>query len=176
MTGPDRSPEDAARDEGRQGVNALILRMAAATGAEITTRPIYPGAYVTGRYPEPGAGIRFALMLQDAATAAVREHIKYARQEGLTWAQIGEALGLGPKAEETGLWVADLAFDFAAGFEHARPFQTLMVTWACPACGEYIHDRGPAGGRPEDDEPGHKPTCARLAALTATYEASRGNE
>ncbi len=31
--------------------------------------------------------------------------------------------------------------------------------------------RGPSGGHPEDDEPGHKEGCLRLAALVAEYDA-----
>jgi len=68
-------------------------------------------------------------MLRDAAKQKIREYIKYARQEGLTWIQIGEALNLHPVAEESGAGIADLAFDHAAGAEHARPFETLTFAW-----------------------------------------------
>jgi hypothetical protein len=54
-------------------------------------------------------------MLRDAAQQKVREYIKYARQEGLTWVQADEALNLPTLAEERGAWIADLAFDYAAG-------------------------------------------------------------
>jgi hypothetical protein len=45
-------------------------------------------------------------MLRDAAQQKVREYIKSARQEGLTWVQVGEALNLRPLSEERGAWIA----------------------------------------------------------------------
>jgi hypothetical protein len=46
-------------------------------------------------------------------------------------------------------------------------------SWTCLECNGHIADRGPNGGHPDDDEPGHKPGCARLARMVAEWEAER---
>ena len=115
--------EDAARQEGHRALEAAILRMARAAGVQIHQRhPFGPSSGLAVDYADPAAGIRFAVMLRDSARQEIRDYIKYARQEGLTWEQVGEALSLRPLAEERGAWIADLAFDYAADAEHARPF------------------------------------------------------
>jgi len=45
-----------------------------------------------------------------------------------------------------------------------------------PARDRLIMHRGPSGGHPEDDEPGHKEGCLRLAALVAEYDARWAEE
>jgi hypothetical protein len=168
----EQSPEERVREEGSRSVDATVLRMARAVGAEIhQRRPFGPGSALTVDYADPAAGIRFAATLRDSAQQKIREYIKDARQEGLTWVQVGEALRLGPVAEERGAWIADVAFDYAADAEHARPFETLSFPWRCPQCDGFVMDRGPSGAHPEDDEPGHKEGCARLAALVAEHDA-----
>jgi hypothetical protein len=151
------------------------MARAAHTGVQ-QRRPFGPGSALTVEYAEPFAGIRYALMLRDAAQQKIREYIKYARQEGLTWVQVGEALNLSTLAEERGAWIAELAFDQAADAEHARPFETLTFPWRSPACDGLVIDRGPSGGHPEDDEPGDKEGCSRLAALVAEYDARWAEE
>jgi hypothetical protein len=89
----------------------------------------------------------------------------------LTWVQVGEALNLRPLAGERDAWIAELAFDYASDAERGRPFETLTFPWRCPVCGGLIMDRGPSGGHPEDDEPGHRAGCTRLAALVAEHDA-----
>ena len=44
--------------------------------------------------PEPGAGIRIALALERAARAGVRVFIARAREAGMSWHEVGEALGV----------------------------------------------------------------------------------
>ena len=41
------------------------------------------------------------------------DYIRYARQDGQTWQEIGAILELGPETGESG--VAEAAFEFAAG-------------------------------------------------------------
>ncbi len=94
----------------------------------------------------------------------------------MAWRQIGEALRLGPVAEERGVSLAEAAFDYAAGAEHARPFETLSFAWTCPACRGFVLDRGPFGDHPVDGEPGHAEGCERLAAAVAAYEAEWAGE
>jgi hypothetical protein len=164
-------PEDAARDEARRAVDAAVLRMAHASGAEIRERSPWPGTSLTISSAAPAAGIRFALILRGYAHQKLYDFIKHARQDGLTWTQIGETLNLGDEAQERGCGIGGAAFDFAADAEHASRFQTLTFGWTCPACGAYISDRGPNGGHPEDEEPGHNAGCSRLAEAVAVYDA-----
>lgn len=174
----DTSPgtEDSARQEARRAISSTILRMAAAAGAEVRERPPYPGAAWTVPQPAPADGIRFASFLRDAAIAAVRDHIREARREGMTWVQLGEVLGLREAAEERGAWIADLAFDYAVDAAHARPFEVLSFGWRCLACGGLVSDRGPGNGSPEDNEPGHADGCERMARLVAEHDARWGDE
>ena len=171
-----QTPEDAARQEGSRAIDNAILRMARAAGAEIRERPIWPGSAITGQYADPAKGIRFALMLRDSATQAIREHIKRGRQEGLTWHQVGEALNLAAVAEERGAPLGEVAFDYAADVEHARPWSTPSFPWTCPACGALVSDRGPFESHPEDNEPGHAEGCERMARLVAEHDARWADE
>jgi hypothetical protein len=165
-------PTQAAQQEAGRAVDTAVLRIARAAQAGIyQRRPCGPDSALTVEYAEPFAGIRYALMVRDAAQQKVREYIKYARQEGLTWVQVGEALNLRPLAEEPDAWIAELAFDYASEAERGRPFETLTFPRRCPVCGGLIMDRGPSGGHPEDDEPGHRAGCTRLAALVAEHDA-----
>ena len=174
---PGQDPEHTARQEAGRSIDTAVLRMARTARAGICQRrPFGPDSALTAEYAEPFAGIRYALMLWDAAQRKVREYIKYARQEGLTWVQVGEALNLRRLAEERGAWIADLAFGYAAGAGHARPFETLTFAWRCPACGGLVMDCGPSGGHPEDCEPGHQASCSRLVALVAAHDARWADE
>ncbi len=155
--------------EAGRAVSAAVVRITRETGTEIRSRKAWPDAYFDTQYPEPAAGIRIALALKSAATQQVRDAVKYAREEGLTWVQIGEALGLAEVAEERGAWIADLAFDYYAVGD-VSGWGTPSLPWRCFNCGELISDRGPSGGHPEDDEPGHKAGCTRLAALVAAWK------
>ena len=171
------SPDERARDEGRQAVNAAILRMARSAGAEITERPPWPGAVASTIYDVPPAtGIQFASMLRDAARHKIHDYIRRARQDGLTWRQIGQALHLERDAEDRGVPLDDAAFGYAAGAEHAQPFETLSFGWTCPACGGIVIDYGPEAGHPEDSEHGHAPGCERQAAAVTAWDARWADE
>lgn len=167
---------ETAGREGNQAIDAAMLRMAQATGAEVRERSAWPGSTLTVRFAAPQAGIRFALMLRDSTESKPREYVRLGRQDGMTWHQIGEALNLTPRAQERGMTRDDAAFHFAADAEHVGGFQTLTFGWTCPVCQEFILDRGVNGGHPEDEEPGHAPTCARLAAMVAEYDARWADE
>lgn len=164
-------PDDAARDEARQAVDAAVLRMARAAGAEIRERPAWPGSLIVSYSAAPADGIRFALMLRGYAHSRLSDYIRQGRKDGLTWEQVGEALNLGETARERGCGVGEAAFDFAADAEHADPFRPLTFGWTCPACNGYVSDRGPGNGHSEDDEPGHEAGCSRLVAAVAAYDA-----
>ena len=93
-------------------------------------------------------------MLRDSAWQKIREYIKRARQDGMTWRQIGEALNLATVVEERSVGLAEAAFDYAADAEHARQFETLSFAWTCrPAAGlSWTEDR--AAATPKTTNPG----------------------
>ena len=108
MTGdpdPAAAQDDAhptLAQEAGTAVSAAVLRLAYMTGAQIIEAPPWPGASFTEEQPEPGAGIRIALALERAARAGVRVFIQRAREAGMSWAQVGEALGVAELARAAG--------------------------------------------------------------------------
>ena len=96
------SPDEHTREESRRAVDAAILRMARAAGAPVHQRPIFPSSTLTTPDAGPLPGIRFTLMLQDAARHKIHDYLKRARQDGSSWQQIGKALRLEHVAEERG--------------------------------------------------------------------------
>lgn len=171
-----RGQDEWARDEARQAVDAAVLRIARAADAEIREHPAWPGSVLTIHDTDPAAGIWFAVILQGYARQKIHSYIRQARQNGLGWAQVGQALRLAPAADERGASLAEAAFEYATDAEHARPFDTLSFGWTCPACGGFVTDYGPAGGHPDDCEQGHAEHCQRQAAAIAAYEAQWADE
>jgi hypothetical protein len=84
------------------------------TGAQIVQAPPWPGASFTGEQREPGAGIRIALALERAAHG-VRVYIARAREAGMSWHEVGGALGVAELAQERGTSVAEAAWEYAPG-------------------------------------------------------------
>jgi len=124
---------------------------------------LWPGARYAGR----PAGLR-----PETAARVCRERAERARADGITWEQIGEALGLnlgwdGQSGQDLGV----------AAFEHftGEPgsWGQASFRFRCASCGGYITDRGPFGGHPEDNEPGHAAGCVRLAADIVAWRARR---
>lgn len=105
-----------------------------------------------------------------------RDYIKAARQDGMSWHQIGGVLGLTADTDNGGT-IADAAFDFAAGDPNSHYARTYgrSFPWRCPACHGLVSDHGPYGG-PYDDEPGHQDGCQRLAATIAAWDAQWAEE
>jgi hypothetical protein len=106
----------------------------------------------------------------ETAARICRDRAERARGDGITWQQIGEALGLhqGPGAR--------LGYDLGvAAFEHFTGEPDLWYRdsfqFRCASCGGYITDRGPFESHPEDNEHGHAPGCVRLAADVAAWRA-----
>jgi hypothetical protein len=115
---------------------------------------LWPGT----RYAGPLAGLR-----PQAAARVCCERAERARADGITWEQIGEALGLnlgwdGKSGPDLGV----------AAFEHFTgepgPWRQASFRFRCASCGGYITDRGPTQDHPEDNEQGHAEGCVRLAA------------
>ena len=105
---PGQDREHAARHEAGLPIGTAVLGMARTARAGLgQRRPSGPGPALTAGYAGPFAGIGYALMLRDAAQQKVGEYLRYARQEGLTWVQAGEALNLrrpGSVARGSPIW------------------------------------------------------------------------
>jgi hypothetical protein len=99
----------------------------------------------------------------------IEDYAKYARVEGASWQEIGEALRLA--ADEAGRSVAELAYEQIVGVPDLWS-QTSMY-WSCPACGRNVTDRGPYDSHPLDNEHGHSEDCSRMAAAVAAWQAER---
>jgi hypothetical protein len=110
------------------------------------------------------------LLWPPAAARICRERAERARADGVTWEQIGEALGssLG--------WDGEAAPDLGvAAFEHftgaSGRWGQARFRFRCASCGGYVTDRGPFEGHPEDNERGHADGCVRLTADIVAWRA-----
>jgi hypothetical protein len=101
----------------------------------------------------------------------VRVCIQQAREAGLSWEQVGEALGLAGTSRARGPSLGEAAFEYAADRPAFRASQPGTFAWTCPGCGETVHDRGPSRRSPAEDEPGHAGGCQRLGAAVAAWPA-----
>jgi len=152
-------------------VSAAVLHLARLTGAQTVDRPPWPGASFTEQQAEPGDGIRATLALERSARAGVRVYVQRGREAGMTWAQVGEALGLAEIAAARGSGLGWAAFEYASDAAAYLPGTFRSFGWTCPDCGELVSDHGPGGGNPAEDEPGHAEGCQRLAAAVAEWLA-----
>jgi hypothetical protein len=129
--------------------------------------PVWLGTSIARRYAELLAGVRAAQALAETAVLVGREQAERARGDGVTWEQIGEALGLeqGPDTA-SGYDLGIAAFEYFTG--EPGPGYPASFQFCCASCGEYITDHGPFDSHPEGNEQGHAEGCVRLAAdLTA---------
>ena len=124
--------------------------------------------------PEPGAGIRIVLALERVAWVGVRVYIAQAREAGMSWHEVGAALGVAELAPARGSSVAEAAWEYAAGRPAHLSGRPGVFRWPCPDCGEVVTDRGPIGRSPAEDEQGHAEGCYRLAAAVAEWFAQDG--
>jgi hypothetical protein len=145
-----------------------VVNDARREGTAVQSRPAFPGALSTITFAEPLAGIRLARARAAAARRVTGDYIRHARQAGHSWHAIGQALGLDDQGD-----LSDAAVDYAIGPVDSWSRLDASFTWTCLDCDGHIADRGPSGGHPEDEEPGHKPGCERLARMTAEWEAER---
>src|SRR5215831_17316159 len=109
--GTDEAHPTLAQEAGT-AVSAAVLRLAYLTGAVIVQAPPWPGASFTEEQPEPGAGIRIALALERAARAGVRVYIARAREAGMSWHEVGGALGVAGLGQAWGSSVAGAAWQY----------------------------------------------------------------
>jgi hypothetical protein len=173
---------EVARRISRQAhlsTSRAVLHIARAVGAQVITQPVWPGASTIPDYAEPSSGLRIARALEDAASDVTRDYIRYAREAGIFWEEIGAELGLQGDPPDRRVSLADKAFDFAIGA--ARPAErsrSPAFEWECPECGELISDYGPSAGSPQEQEAGHAAACQRMATLVARWRArpAKGND
>ncbi len=149
-----------------------IVNDARAQGKKLITRKAWPGACGDITYAEPLEGIRIALTRASAARRTVDDYVKIAREEGRTWAQVGQALGLAGTTADRGVPLAEAAFEYVVPVrEDSLRFDTPSFGWHCRSCGEFVSDRGPYESHPEDNEHGHAERCARMAEGVAAHDA-----
>jgi hypothetical protein len=148
-----------------------VPRLAYMTGAQVVRAPPWPGASFTEEQPEPGAGIRIALALERATRAGVRVYIQRAREPGMSWHEVGEALGVAEPARARGSSLGEAAWEYAAEWPEHLSGQPGVFQWVCHDCGEVVSDRGPGGRSPAEGEQGHAEGCHRLAAAIAEWLA-----
>jgi len=97
--------------------------------------------------------------------------IARAREAGMSWHEVGGALGVAELAPARGTSVAEAAWEYAAGWSAGLGGQPGEFRWVCPDCGEVVSDRGPGGRSPAEDEQGHAEGCHRLAAAVTEWLA-----
>lgn len=130
------------------------------------------------KYGPPGPPVRDAAVrdivaariVRDAAEQQMRRSATKAREQGVSWVEIAEALPVGdlddPPAE---------AFYWVAG-PPSMPFDPVSVSWECGSCGKRIKDSGPHSAHPADCESGHADDCARHNAEVLAYRLEAGFE
>jgi hypothetical protein len=166
--------EDARRDA-EWRLRDTALRYVTATGGTVADRPISPQHdYGTIRAAEPLAGIRAAQVLEHTAARLSHDYLRYARQDGASWDDIGTALGM-KDDPETGYSAAEQAYEHAAG-EPPQQFDPRSFYYSCGSCAQHVKDHGPYESHPHDRESGHAQTCARITAEVASWQAQRDAE
>ena len=132
-----------------------------------------PSALGPGHVPvkdvEPLAGVRAALFVQRVAQRRMLHYAEQARADGVSWAHIGEALGLAEEAERTDTPLGEAASVFV--FQGLGP---RIAAWTCGSCVQRITDYGPFDGHPGDCEHGHAEDCQRHHAEIADYQKDSG--
>jgi hypothetical protein len=152
----------------KEELAAAVTRIGRQLRAEVVPEGTDPAQLLT-----PAAALRVARQVELAARREVGAHIRLAREDGLSWHEIGGLLGFGLLAADAEVSVAGYAFDYAIGPRPAGPwYDPPVFLWICPACGRRIRDRGPVL-MPAADEQGHADGCGRLTAAQAEWQAGR---
>lgn len=153
-----------ARSEFDRALRAVVL---AVDGEDaFVTRPIFEGATTTRACPNAREALRAARMLRDVANRAMSDYVARCREDGVTWEQLAEELGLAD---------GEAAFQFVAPDEPGS-FRPSSFSWRCKACGGRVRDQGPYEAHPANCEPGHADDCTRLAADVERYRREWDDE
>lgn len=160
--------------EASSEIRSAVRRLVFASGGRMIPRPIFrdrPGGGSNREEPEPLHAIRAAAALEYEAGQALASAVRYAREDGQAWGEIGAALYPGdPLAGQP----AVAAKTFVRFAWQSDKWQVLSFGWTCPACLQTISDHGPdSSGYPSETEEGHTDGCPRLAAAITEYERGR---
>ena len=156
----------------RRLIRNAVLAMVRESGGQVTrVSRGEPGASWSEDAAGPLEGIAAARHLELAAVKAVRGHARRAREDGITWHAIGEAMGFADDPQPGMTSVAEHAFrrlasDLGSGASFGFP---------CGTCGKTVIDYGP-GLAPHDAEQGHGEGCGRFAATLAEWDRIWGDE
>jgi hypothetical protein len=147
----------------RHLVNQAVVSAAQRLGWALNDRP----ARGTGRLvrdAEPAGALAALRAVELAALGEMRSEIPRARAAGMSWEQVGVALGLGDGRMTAG----ELAFDLACPQDSkwARD-HGQSITWQCGSCGARVKDIW------VDGENGHADGCERHARELAARDAGR---
>jgi hypothetical protein len=149
-------------------IRGAVFTLVRESGGQITQRPVVTGEPGwTANEAEPLAGITAAKHLEWGAAKAIRDHARRAREDGLTWARIGEAMGFAGDPQPGMTSVAEHAFQRLAS---ARG-RSSSFGFTCGTCLKTVIDYGPECGHPEDCERGHAEGCTRMAEAVRAYRA-----
>jgi hypothetical protein len=88
MPHPGNDPDERARAS--QTARRAVTGLAGDRGAEVTTRPAFPGSDITVRDVEPLAGARSARDIELGSRRTAREYVRAAREAGRGWGEIGQ--------------------------------------------------------------------------------------
>ena len=135
----------------------------------VERRARYDGDHFPEFVPTPLTGLWAADGLLNRVSQEVHRHARRAREAGHTWEQIEGALDIKP---DGGRSVAEAAYERFTGTPAGWPLSGPGFTWRCPHCDRVISDRGPYESHPDDNQPGHAPGCARLAAELSRWRSS----
>jgi hypothetical protein len=162
-----RALTNAARDI-RAAIDRAVTRYATATGHELQNRPAWPGGISTYQFADPATGIHAATIARNSADRVRDDYVRRARQDGMSWLAIGQALGLDQGRDaQAGYDLAVTAFETVAG--EPDIYRQPTLGWRCPSCDATVSDHGPYEGHPEDNERGHADGCQRLADDVAAH-------
>lgn len=156
----------------RRLIRNAVLAMVRESGGQVTRISRgEPGAGWSEDAAGPLEGISAARHLELAAVQAFRDHARRAREDGLTWGAIGEAMGFADHPPRGMTSVAEHAF------QRAVPVSSSVVyfVWTCPSCRQLVRDYGPELA-PHDAEQGHADGCGRFAATLAEWDRQWGDE
>ena len=172
MTTTDSKREKLA-EFARNAVRRTIFEAVRDAGGEFIDR------LISARHPDwgtttdctPADGLVAARALELAASGKVREYMRRAREDGMSWTAIGKLLNLQDEAKALDVHVADVAFDIAAGPRDDHSWSERYFSWRCKDCGELLCDYGPEAYPEPGGRGGHKNGCKRLPIERRAYSA-----
>jgi hypothetical protein len=90
-----------------------------------------------------GSRVPTQRQVESAAHAEFGAHIRRAREDGLSWHEIGGLLGLG-RSRPAGYRSLNVPSATKVGPRAAEPwYDPPLFIWTCPACGQLIRNRSP---------------------------------